>query len=66
MPTLEFISVQEDRETIGTGYRPDGSFTELAIGKTRHTLFVRGPSGKLFAVEVPAELADELRPPGPA
>lgn len=40
-----------------------GPIDELAIGFTKRRLFLRAPSGKLYVVQVPDELADELHVP---
>jgi hypothetical protein len=58
--TLTVEDMREDRETVATGRRIDSSFAELGLGHTKHTLFVRTPGGRLFALNVPAEMYEEL------
>lgn len=61
---IEVVGVEESRETVPVGATVrDGErvYTDLALGRTLHRVFVRGPaSGRLYAVEVPIELSLEV------
>lgn len=40
--------------------REAGGIEDLAIGKTTCTVYVRGPSGRVYVLDAPSELLDEL------
>lgn len=64
MPTIEVIDIQERRDTVPLMRQVTGwgrISTEEALGLTQHLAIVRGPSGKPYALQVPRELAEELR-----
>ncbi len=57
---LQVVATQEIREVVTRGESPK-HFEELAIGKTRRCIFVRGPKSKrLFILDCPEELLEEL------
>lgn len=54
---LDVVNIEIKRETIPvpalSGYKQ--------VGHTKARLFVRGPSGKIYAIDTPVELADEIQ-----
>ena len=61
---LEVVEVETTREVVPMGLKEeedgDRHYKELAVGNTKHRVFVRGPSGKLFALDAPSELIEEI------
>ena len=57
---LDVVSVEETRETVPMGRREDGSYADMATGKSVSRLFVRGPSGRLYVLDAPGELTAEV------
>ncbi len=51
-----------NREILPVGKDDKGNIKELAIGFSTSKLFVRGPTGRLYAVVAPGELVEELYP----
>lgn len=57
---LDVVDIASERVVIPVGRRDEG-YDDLAIGTTKHRLFLRGPSGRVFVLEAPAEMVEEIQ-----
>lgn len=57
----EVIPFNKSRKLMPHGEQLGHRIEELALGKTTAQLFVRGPAGKLYILDAPVELVEEIQ-----